>query len=306
MAIIKYSIDRQVLNTIENESILECSLRNEIPHKHACGGKARCSTCRVLILEGLENCPPRNEAEEKLALSKGLEANIRLACQTIPTGTVHLRRLVMDEEDEEIARTQTIGFHGKEKEIAVLFSDIRGFTTFSENNLPYDVIHILNRYFKKIGDVILTHNGYIDKYIGDGIMVLFGASGNLSKEQICENAILSALDMLSELKKLNEYLSLTFETKFSIGIGIHFGEVILGEIGHPSKVQMTAIGDNVNLASRIEQATKSAKAELLVSEEVKQILGERLQIGRRFKTEIKGKKGIYKLTEVLGLTSNRT
>ncbi|GBF49676.1 adenylate/guanylate cyclase catalytic domain protein [Leptospira ryugenii] len=252
-------------------------------------------------MEGLENCPPRNELEEALAKAKGFLPNVRLACQTIPTGEVHLRRLVIDDEDVELAKEQGANGFGKEKEVAILFSDIRGFTSFAESNLPYDVIHILNRYFKQIGEVILKNKGYIDKYIGDGIMAIFGLEDGEEANEICFQAVQSALLMLEELDKLNEYLELNFDVQFNIGIGIHFGEVIIGEIGHPLSKQVTAIGDNVNLASRIEQLTKATSVKVLLSKEVKERVQDRIKIGKSFQAKIKGKTGLYHIFEALSL-----
>jgi adenylate cyclase len=156
-------------------SILEIALKHGIPHMHICGGNARCSTCRIVIKQGLENILPRNEIEQRLAEKKGMDDCIRLACQTRIKGAVTLRRLVIDDLDADITKHQQDDV-GREQPLAILFSDIRGFTDVSERHLPYDVIHILNRYFQEMGAAVLEHHGYIDKYIGDGLMALFGVN----------------------------------------------------------------------------------------------------------------------------------
>jgi adenylate cyclase len=170
MVQINFLNDNKTIKSESTASLLDISLQNGIPHVHVCGGKARCSTCRVIVLDGEENVLPRNEAEEKLARKKGFECNIRLACQTRVKGDVTVRRLVMDDEDIYLAAKHHGSTTGKEQQLAVLFSDIRSFTSFSETNLAYDVIHMLNRYFYEIGEVILQYDGFIDKYMGDGIM----------------------------------------------------------------------------------------------------------------------------------------
>lgn len=281
-------------------SILQIALKNEIPHVHACGGNGRCSTCRVIILSNPGNVEPRNQVESKLATIKGLEANIRLACQTRVKGDVKLRRLVIDKEDIEIAIAEKGETTGREAKIAILFSDIRGFTTFSEKALPYDAIHILNRYFNRMGIAILENNGYIDKYIGDGLMALFGLKGESPKE-ICLNATKAALHMIDSLAEMNQYLKLHFDLEFKIGIGIHYGNAILGELGHPGKRQFTAIGDSVNMASRIESTTKKAGAPFLVSSELYEIVKTCVNKGRVFETKLKGKTGLYRLYEILSM-----
>lgn len=293
--------ENTTLEVKEGESLLDALLRNQIPHKHVCGGKARCSTCRVLITNGIQNLEPRNELETILTQKKGFSADIRLACQTKIKDDISIRRLVLDETDAELARLGDVNSIGQEKEIAVLFSDIRGFTTFAEKSLPYDVIHILNRYFLRVGDAIFKNSGYIDKYIGDGIMALFGTEVPASREEICRSAISSALDMIEALKELNVYLLKNFHVSFSIGIGIHYGVAIIGNLGHPEKIQKTAIGDTVNFASRIEQATKDSETTFLISEPIYQILKDEIELGKRIQTEIKGKSGVYTLLEVLDL-----
>src|SRR5574341_87284 len=130
MLCIYYLPDEREVETSEAETILQASLRAGIPHAHACGGKARCSTCRVLILEGLEHCNPRNAKEKKLAERLHFGSEIRLACQTRITGEVKLRRPVLDEIDVELTSQIKAGAApssvGEEKKIAILFADISG------------------------------------------------------------------------------------------------------------------------------------------------------------------------------------
>ncbi|EQA43839.1 adenylate/guanylate cyclase catalytic domain protein [Leptospira broomii serovar Hurstbridge str. 5399] len=282
-------------------SLLQISLAEGIPHIHACGGNARCSTCRVLVLEGVDNLSPRNDKESALAERKGFPENVRLACQSRVLGDLKVRRLIIDDADQTLASTSSNSVSGKEKAITILFSDIRGFTTFSESHLPYDVIHILNRYFYRMSDKILKYGGTIDKYIGDGLMAVFGLE---ESEPLKTNlaAIRSALEMRTELDNLNSYLKEHFNTQFEIGVGIHYGTAILGQLGHPLLMSSTAIGDSVNQASRIESTTKKAGARLLISESVFRLVKERVKKGRTFETTLKGKTGKYKVYEILGIT----
>ena len=288
--------------TVEEEdlnlTLLEMSLKHGIKHAHICKGKARCSTCRVIILENPNNLLPRNSLETNLAKTKGFECNIRLACQARIKGEVKLRRLVLDDHDIKLAG-KTSQSTGREAHLAVLFSDLRNYTAFSENQLPYDVIHFLNRYFYSMGNAIFKHNGHIDKYMGDGIMALFGLSES-SPETICLNAVSAALDMIKNLDSLNQYAGKYCEHKYKMGIGIHFGEMIVGDLGHPDKIEFTAIGDTVNMASRIESATKEAQASILISEKAFSHIKDKIETGKVIETELKGKEGLYKLHEVKG------
>ena len=281
-------------------TLLQISLKHGMPHLHVCGGNARCSTCRVMISEGLENVLPRNQAEQRLADAKGFEPDIRLACQSHLQGPVSLRRLVHDEKDVAVVRAEDGRSIGSERAVAILFSDIRDFTPFAEANMPYDVVHILNRYFLVMGDAVLENGGYIDKYIGDGMMALFGIDGGEPRD-LCLQAVRAGLQMLDNLTNLNGYLKEHFGVEFRIRIGIHFGDVVVGRMGHPRNMQFTAIGDSVNMASRIETAVKGARADFLVSEAVYAEIKDDVQTGVVTEAELKGKHGLHRLVEVVSL-----
>jgi len=281
-------------------SLLDIALKHGIEHMHVCGGQARCSTCRVIVCEGEQNFHPKNPDEQKLSAKKGLEDNIRLACQSHITGPVTLRRLVLDHRDADQAMHEQQQTSGREQSVAILFSDIRGFTRFSERHLSYDIIHILNRYFQEMGEVILVNHGYIDKYMGDGLMALFGIDGADPRAD-CLHAVTAALQMETALERVNCYLQQNFGEKFEIGVGVHFGEVVLGNIGHRDKAMFTAIGDAVNLASRIEGQSKMIDSSVLVSECMYAHIHGQVRIGQTLNTGLKGKSGDYRLYEILAL-----
>ncbi|MEI6231652.1 MAG: peroxidase family protein [Planctomycetota bacterium] len=300
MPLVSFQNESVIDESDDTLTLLQISQKHGIPHMHVCGGMARCSTCRVMVLEHPENLSPRNTAEKNLATRLGFEDNIRLACQCQVTGPVTVRRLTLDDQDAGLCMSGDQRTTGREAKIAVLFSDIRGFTTFSETSLPYDTIHILNRYFYQMGEAVLHNEGYIDKYMGDGLMALFGLNCD-NAETNCRNAVNAGLQMLTELEGFNDYMKRNFGREFKIGIGIHFGELIIGEMGHPSRRSITVIGDTVNMASRIESATKEAGAPILISDAVRDSLRGRVDIGRSFTQVLKGKSGSYSLHEVLNL-----
>jgi adenylate cyclase len=298
-----YQPDELEIQTDTPEPILQVSLRYGIPHTHVCGGHARCSTCRILILEGLENCMPRNEREQAMADRLKFPPNVRLACQTSIQGRVKLRRLVLDDEDIEMAdqtrRGAVAASVGQEKHIAILFSDIRGFTTFSESLPAYDVIHTLNRYFHEVGQVISAHGGYIDNYMGDGILAVFGVDDTPDAPL---RSIKAGLDMLQVVDThVKPYTEATYGNCFEIGIGIHFGEAVVGTIGARNMKRDTVIGDSVNFASRIESANKDAGTNLLISDDTYAQVRDQVEVGRTVRVSVKGKTGEYLLYEVVGL-----
>jgi adenylate cyclase len=302
MARVFYLLDCKAVEAGEDETILRVSLRAGIAHAHACGGNARCSTCRISIVEGLDHCTPRNEKEKELAERLRFGPDMRLACQTAVVGDVKLRRLVLDEEDveltDQVGATATASAVGEEKRVAVLFSDIRGFTPFAEALPPYDVVHVLNRYFHEMGQVITRNGGRIDNYMGDGLMALFGLE---RPEGAATQAVRAGLEMIEAMGRLKPYLESIHGRSFEIGIGIHYGEVVVGAIGASSMKRVTAIGDAVNLASRIESANKQAATRLLISEETYTEVKDLARVGKTVRARLPGKSGEYTLYEIIGL-----
>ena len=252
----------------DGETVLDATLRIDIPHAHACGGRAKCSTCRIWILDGLDACEARTDAERALSEPLGFGLEIRLACQTKVRGDVTFRRLVLDEADLEITSQlskKRLGSCGESKTIVVLFCDIRDFTGFSETLSSYDVMFVLNRYFYKMGEVIEDNGGYIDSFIGDAVMALFGLTGDKDAPL---RSVKAALEMLDIVDNMKTYMHAMYDRNFDVGIGLHYGEAVIGTIGSASTEKLTAIGDTVNIASRIEEANKEAGTRLLISEEL--------------------------------------
>ena len=302
MSTLTYTLDQRTIEVDPAETILQVSLRSGIPHAHACGGNARCSTCRVLILEGVEHCDPRNDKEQMLAERLHFKSEIRLACQTTIRKEVTLRRLVLDDEDLQLTDQRSAGTSptsaGEEKQLAVLFADIRGFTPFAETLPPYDIVHVLNRYFHEMGQVIDRNGGHIDNYMGDGLMALFGMEDS---KGAALQAVKAGLEMHAAMELLKPYLQTIYEKSFRIGVGIHYGDVVVGAIGAQSLKRVTAIGDAVNLASRIEAANKQAGTGLLISEETYSEVHEQVHLGKTIRVTIPGKTGEYSLYQVVGL-----
>ncbi|MBM4285174.1 MAG: adenylate/guanylate cyclase domain-containing protein [Deltaproteobacteria bacterium] len=304
MPLITYLPDQKTLESAEGETLLQAALRAKIPLTNVCGGSARCSTCRVSVVEGREHCSPRTPEEQGIAEMLLLPAVVRLACQTIPTGPVKVRRLVEELEDVDFdtlyireAEPCTIG---EEKEVLILFCDIQGFTPFAESLLPYDVVYSLNLFLRQMGEIVGAYGGSIDNYLGDGFMALFEADD-------CEAAALQAvgagLAMLQRVQDLGPYLLELYQRSFQIRLGLHYGKVVAGRLGHPRHKRMTVIGDAVNFASRIENANKKAGTRFLVSHDVYDLVKGRVQVGKRVYVTLQGKTGKHRLFEIIGLRS---
>jgi adenylate cyclase len=298
---ISFLPDARAVEVSPGETILQAALRVGIKFTHACGGNARCSTCRTAILEGLENCTQRSEAEEEIAMHLQFKPMIRLACQTRVTGNTTVRRLVLDDEDEELAvgsMAEEFGeAAGEERQVAILFVDIRGFTSFAENLLPYDVIHALNRYYHRMGQIVHRHGGVIDNYMGDGILAVFGIEGS---EHMVSRALEAGLEMLNAVESMKPYFEAIHGRSFDIGIGLHYGAVVVGSIGWGNYKRRTIVGDAVNFASRVESANKNAGTNFLISEDAYEQVGHEVEVNQCPPWEVRGKTGVFQLYEVVG------
>lgn len=275
------------VDVVAGTSVLEASRLARIPHASICGGRGRCSTCRVRVRAARPGLPPPNDAERRVLNRIGATANIRLACMLRPTVEVEVTPLLPPLAQAQDGFTRIDFVQGSEREIAILFADIRGFTALSEGRLPYDVVFILNRYFAAMGRAIESAGGRVDKFIGDGIMALFGVTGDPASG--CRDALAAARLMSQRLIELNVSLSGELDAPLRIGIGIHVGPVIVGEMGYGSATAITAIGDSVNTASRLEELTKEFKAELVVSDEILNRAACEVAGARRAEIDIRGK-----------------
>ncbi|MBT5715179.1 TIM barrel protein, partial [Candidatus Poribacteria bacterium] len=304
---IKYLPDGCEVETAADESILEASLRAGIPHANACAAKARCSTCRVVVVDGAEHCSERTEAEAALATRLHFADNIRLACQTRIAGDVTVRRPVLD--DVDIAVTSQLGKDalpdhvGEEMRIAILFADISGYTSFVESLPPYDVVHALNRYFYLMHGVVEENGGHVSDYVGDGLLAFFGIDDASSATT---NAVTAGLSMFDAVERLNAYLDPMYGRTFRIRVGVHYGEVVVGTIGIGDIRKLAAFGDAVNFASRVETANKAAGTDFLISDAAREQLDGRAEIGRAVVTKLRGKTGEHVLHEVLGMSDANT
>ncbi len=257
-------------------TVLEGSRIAGIPHASVCGGRGRCSTCRVKILKGAEQLPGASEDEKRVLARVGAAPDTRLACQLRPLAAVKVAPLLPAQAGPQLAHARGDHHSGRELEIAILFADLRGFTQLSEQRLPYDVVFLLNRYFKAMGEAVSEAGGYLDKFIGDGVMALFGIETGLDRpgtagdegRRACAQALDAARRMSANLEELNRHLMADLKQPLRIGIGIHFGPVIVGDMGFGANQHLTAIGDTVNTASRLESATKELTAQLVISEQV--------------------------------------
>ncbi|MDP9138026.1 MAG: adenylate/guanylate cyclase domain-containing protein [Pseudomonadota bacterium] len=273
-------------------TLLEISRLNGIPHASVCGGRARCSTCRVRVLDGLAAQPAALDLEARVLARVGAPANVRLACQLRPTSSIHVALLLPAATGAAGASDKYLW--GVEREAVIVFCDLRGFTRLAEGRLSFDVVFLLNQYLSRMSEVIEDCGGYVDKFMGDGIMAIFGM------EQPPRTAALGALAagkaMGGVLDALNQSLKDEVPEALDIAIGIHAGPVILGRIGALRGIgaarRITALGDAVNTASRLESVGKEQAVQAVISKATMDAAGlaatAALQPRR---IEVRGRKG---------------
>jgi adenylate cyclase len=292
--------DNKTICASPDSTILEATLKTQINHIHVCGGNAQCTTCRVYVVDGLSNCLPRNEKEKLLAEQLGFPKDIRLACQTKISGNITIRRPVVDDLDREIILKQFGDVSGtklgQEKDLAILFTDIEHYTQFAEAFPAYDVVHVLNRYYQTMNEIIVQHKGIISDVAGDGILALFGVIED-SKNPVLDS-INAVRAMSSALIHFNGYLNQMYERSFGIRAGINFGKVIVGNFDTGMMSKISAIGDAVNLASRIETANKDFGTKLLISQSAYNEIQGVVETHNVHRARLKGKSGEYFLYDV--------
>jgi adenylate cyclase len=244
-------------------SVLEASRAHDIPHLSVCGGRARCSTCRIHVEESEAPLPPPSADEQRTLARIGALPSVRLACQLRPQGDLSVRPLL-----SVATGTRTFEPLGSamEREVVVLFADLRRWTGLSEDQLPFDLVYVLDRYFEAVGDAVREAGGVPNQFIGDSVMALFGIDTDLATA--ARQALAAAARIEQSMEALNDTLVHEFGRRLDFGIGIHAGMAAVGTVGYRETRTLTAIGDAVNTASRLQELTKQYGARLVVSAEV--------------------------------------
>ncbi|MGV6846867.1 MAG: adenylate/guanylate cyclase domain-containing protein [Marinibacterium sp.] len=244
--------------TARGPTLLEISRSAAVPHAALCGGRGRCSTCRVIVEDGGEHLPPPSPAEARTLAAVNAPPGARLACQIRPAEPMTVFRVFRSDGRRE----RNHASQGEERQLAILFLDIRGFTARTAGQLPYDVVFLLNRFFDAVVPEISKAGGSVDKYLGDGLLAIFEQS---DAARSARSALQAATGIGRALAEFNAGLQAEGIDAIRIGMGVHMGELVLGEIGAAGNAPRTIIGDTVNAASRLEGETKTLGVELLVS-----------------------------------------
>ena len=246
--------------------VLEASRVAGVPHVSVCAGRGRCATCRVRILAGLERLP-EPQAQERATLERSRAGpNVRLACQLRPTHDVSVLPIYAVSPAVAAGSTPRLGAARQERDLAVLFCDLRGFTRRAELWLPFDTVFLLNRYFEMVGAAVDGAGGYLDKFLGDGALALFGLTS--PPEDACRQALDAAGRIARGLEQLNAQFAAELAEPLRIAMGLHLGPAVVGDMGYGQAIALTAVGDGINVASRLEGEAKERNVEAVISAEV--------------------------------------
>jgi adenylate cyclase len=268
-------------------SVLEASLRHQVPHASVCGGRARCSTCRIRVIGDCAMLPePSNrEAFVLNRVGTGSDPAIRLACQLRPETDISFFQIFMPQT--AAAGASGPSHIGEERYLVSMFVDMRGSTRLAEHRLPFDTVFVVNRFLGAVSQAVIECGGQPNQFLGDGQLALFGLATN--RQTACRQALKAAAMIAANVEQLNQFLQHDLREPIRFGIGIHCGEVIVGDIGYRDHMVFTALGDAVNVAARLQDMTKSLGCEAILSEEVRATAGLAADALPQQQVEIRGR-----------------
>ena len=247
-------------------SVLEASLRHNIPHAHVCGGRGRCSTCRIRIVGGHGALPPASAEEQDVLDRVRAGSGVRLACQLRPDSDISFVPLLPPNATPADAYKNNQRHAVDEQTVVIMFVDMRDSTGLAEHRLPFDTVFLINRFLHAVSDAVIKAGGRPNQILGDGLLALFGLDGGT--DEACRKAVEASGLIAENVGRLNALLVHELPAPIRFGVGIHTGAVIVGDIGYGDYAAFTVIGDPVNVASRLQDFTKALGCEVLMSEEV--------------------------------------
>jgi adenylate cyclase len=256
-------------------AVLDASRRAGIPHAAICGGRGRCTTCRIRVLRGVATLPPPSASEQALLGRLLAGPSVRLACQLRPCADIAaLPLLPAGIGASESRRRDYSEASDIERFAAIMFVDIRRSTALVEKRLPYDVVFLLNYFFDAVAGAVVDAGGMPNQFLGDGMMAIFGI--HTDAREACSQALAAAQLIHSRLADMNRTLANELPEPITIGVGLHAGNVILGELGYRDQFLLAAIGDSVHVAARLQELTKHYGCQLVVSDIVASTAGVKM------------------------------
>jgi adenylate cyclase len=249
-------------------SVLEASFRYRVPLASVCGGKGRCTTCRVRVHGDRSRLPPPSGREAFVLEHAGASADpaVRLACQLRPQSDISLVPILPPQANTSFVYGKSQVHLSEERYLACMFVDMRDSTEMAQKRLPFDTVFIVNRFLAAVSQAVMQAGGQPNQYLGDGLLALFGL--NTDRATACRQALNAAAMVAGNVDHLNKMFAEAERNPIRFGIGIHAGEVITGDIGYGDTIVFTALGDTVNVTARLEELTKELGCQVVLSDAV--------------------------------------
>jgi adenylate cyclase len=252
-------------------SVLEASQSARIPHACLCGGRGRCSTCRIRVLDSTGPLAPPSAGERAVLERVGAGPQVRLACQLRPVSDVTVAPLLPADWPADACRRGAWPLPGEERPIAVMMVDMRDSTRLAETRLPFDAVFVVDCFVTTVGDAVQAAGGRVGHFLGDGVMATFGL--DCDPRDACRRALTAVVAIGRAVEALNQVLTAETGEGVRFGVGVHYGSAVVGEIGHGDARVFTTLGDVANVAARLEGLCKDFGCEAVVSNDVCQTAG---------------------------------
>ena len=253
-------------------AVLDVSRLHDIPHASICGGKGRCSTCRVRVLWSAAPLPSPAAHERAVLEGIGADPNlVRLACQLRPAADLSVVPLIPTEVAGEFVAGRMHRIPGDERFLAVMFIDLRGSTGLAERHMPFDSVFLVGRFIATATRAVVASGGRPVQFLGDGLLALFGLEA--PPDRACRQALAAVTAAQAEFAALAPLFDQQTGEKLRYGIGVHCGRAIVGEIGFSRHVAFTALGETVNLAHGLQELARAWSACAVISEDVYKTAG---------------------------------
>ncbi len=253
-------------------ALLDVSRRHRIDHASVCGGRGRCSTCRVRVLWSAAPLPPPAAHERQVLLAIGADPDaVRLACQLRPRADLSVVPLIAPDIAGEFVLGRAPRIPGEERFVAAMFIDLRGSTALVERHMPFDSVFLVGRFISVITREVVAQGGRPVQFLGDGLLALFGLE--TSPERACTDALAAVQAVEAGLADLAPLFDQETGRQLRYGVGLHCGRAIVGDVGFGRHVAFTALGETVNLAHRLQELARDLGVPCVISDEVFAVAG---------------------------------